>query len=418
MSVRMMSLSIIGARGIDMNRKYYEAYDDRYRQVHELNLQWFCDEPTPIVMETLQKYGIQKTMKLLELGCGEGRDAFALLNQGYDLLAADISPTAIAYCKNRMPSHSDHFQILDCIAGTLEGQFDFIYAVAVVHMLVEDADRNAFYRFIYSHLTPSGKALICTMGDGEFERSSDVSTAFQLQERVHEKTGTPVKIAGTSCRMVGFSTFAEELNQNGFTIVERGMTAIEPDFSQLMYAVVCRGEIGDCDKAKELSVNIRRAEPGDEEILAHIQTQSWKAAFADILDKNELERCTNIERVKQMYHNVLKREGCNVAIEYVEDKPHCIAAWGKNRCGLGDAVGELICIHSLQNGWRKGYGSAMMQHVLAQLREENYASVILWVFEANTRARAFYEKHGFKLTGQEKLANGIVELMYRKNLEA
>lgn len=105
-----------------------------------------------------------------------------------------------------------------------------------------------------------------------------------------------------------------------------------------------------------------------------------------------------------------------MAIEFVDNQPHCIAAWGKNRFDLGDTVGELICIHSLQNNWAKGYGSAMMEYVLTQLRQENYGSVILWVFEENTRARKFYEKHGFELTEQKKLANGIKELMYRKSL--
>ena len=104
-----------------------------------------------------------------------------------------------------------------------------------------------------------------------------------------------------------------------------------------------------------------------------------------------------------------------MAIEFVADQPHCIAAWGTNRCDLGDTVGELICIHSLQNNWAKGYGSAMMEYVLGQLQQANYKSVILWVFEANTRARKFYEKHGFELTEQNKLANGIAELMYVKN---
>lgn len=151
-------------------------------------------------------------------------------------------------------------------------------------------------------------------------------------------------------------------------------------------------------------------------VLAHIQTESWKAAFVNILSPEELERCTDLQRAEQMYHNVLRREGCNMAIEFVADHPHCIAAWGKNRCDLGDAVGELICIHSLQDNWGKGYGSAMMQYVLAALQKEHYGSVILWVFEANTRARRFYEKHGFVLTEQKKLANGIAELMYMKRL--
>ena len=164
------------------------------------------------------------------------------------------------------------------------------------------------------------------------------------------------------------------------------------------------------------NVTIREAVTGDEKILAHIQTESWQVAFADILSPEELERCTNLEKAEQMYHSVLRRGDCNMAIEFVADQPHCIAAWGKNRCDLGDAVGELICIHSLQTGWGKGYGSAMMQYVLARLQQEGFESVILWVFEANIRARKFYEKHGFALTEQKELANGITELMYAKDI--
>ena len=161
---------------------------------------------------------------------------------------------------------------------------------------------------------------------------------------------------------------------------------------------------------------IRKAIPGDEQVLAYIQTESWKAAFAGILSPEELVRCTDLQNAEQMYRNILLSEFCDIAIEFVDGNPHCIAAWSKNRCDLGDTVAELICIHSLQNNWAKGYGSAMMEYVLAQLQQTQYESVILWVFENNTRARKFYEKHGFELTEQKKLANGIAELMYRKML--
>lgn len=58
----------------------------------------------------------------------------------------------------------------------------------------------------------------------------------------------------------------------------------------------------------------------------------------------------------------------------------------------------------------------MMEYVLAQFQQAQYESVILWVFDANTRARKFYEKHGFELTEKKKLANGIAELMYMKKI--
>lgn len=219
-------------------RKYYDAYNDRYQQVHGLNLRWFAEKPSPIVAETMQKYSISREHRLLEIGCGEGRDARPLLEQGYDLLATDVSAEAISYCKNAMPDHAEHFRVLDCVAGTLEESFDFIYAVAVVHMLVPDVDRNAFYTFIREHLNPGGIALICTMGDGSQERQSDIRTAFDLQDRIHEPTGKSVRIACTSCRMVSTQTFGKELERNGLKAVRQGMTSIEPDFTQMMYAVV------------------------------------------------------------------------------------------------------------------------------------------------------------------------------------
>lgn len=221
-----------------MERKYYEAYDERYRQVHSQNLQWFYDEPTPILARTMEEFGITRQDSILELGCGEGRDAYPLLKQGYDLLATDISPEANAYARKKWPEFADHFRILDCVAGELPEKFDFIYAVAVVHMLVEDADRDGFYTFIRNHLNPRGIGLICTMGDGQMERSSDIRTAFELQQRTHEQSGKQVRIAGTSCRIVNSNTFRTELERNGLTIVKEGMTSAPPDFSMLMYAVV------------------------------------------------------------------------------------------------------------------------------------------------------------------------------------
>ena len=221
-----------------MERKYYEAYDDRYRQIHDRNLQWFDDAPTPVVAETIHKYAITDQHKILELGCGEGRDACPLLKQGYPVLATDISPAAIAYAQRKWPEFAEKFTVLDCISGNLHENYDFIYAVAVVHMLVEDADRDAFYAFIRNHLTANGIALICTMGDGNLERQTDIRTAFDLRTRIHEPTGQEVSIASTSCRMVSFLTLHKELQRNGLKIQEEGTTSAPPDFPMLMYVVV------------------------------------------------------------------------------------------------------------------------------------------------------------------------------------
>ena len=219
-------------------RKYYHAYDDRYHQVHSLNLRWFDELPSAIVSDVIQEFGIQKDHKLLEIGCGEGRDAIALLKRGFRLLATDVSPNAISFCQDKLPDHQNSFQIVDCTTDCLPESFDFIYAIAVVHMLVLDSDRDAFYQFIYKHLNEKGIALICSMGDGNIQRQSDVNNAFDLQERIHESSGSVVKIASTSCRMVNFQTFHTEMNRNHLTVIRSGITSIEPDFPEMMYAVV------------------------------------------------------------------------------------------------------------------------------------------------------------------------------------
>lgn len=218
------------------NRKYYAAYEERYKAAHQKGVSWAADEHSPIVLEVIKRYNIQRGHQLLEIGCGEGRDARAVLEQGYHLTATDISREAIAYCKKTMPRFEEHFGVLNCLADKLDECFDFIYGVAVIHMLVLDEDRDGFYQFIYNHLKPSGLALICTMGDGEFEIQSDISRAFEIQERNH--ASGKMMVAGTSCRMVSFKTFEAEVARNGLEIVEKGLTSALPEFDSLMYAVV------------------------------------------------------------------------------------------------------------------------------------------------------------------------------------
>lgn len=219
-------------------KKYYEAYDERYKAVHQKNLRWMGYSPSDIVLQTVNKFGVTKGDTLLELGCGEGRDAIALLEKGYNLLATDVSNEAVGYCKAQYKKYADNFELLDAVSGTHKQKYDFIYSVAVIHMLVLDEDRKAFYFFIKEHLNKNGIALICTMGDGILERKTDISVAFDLGERVCE--GEKVLVAETSCRIVTSQTFEKELKDTGFEIIEQGFTSVEKHFPFMMYAVVKR----------------------------------------------------------------------------------------------------------------------------------------------------------------------------------
>ena len=50
---------------------------------------------------------------------------------------------------------------------------------------------------------------------------------------------------------------------------------------------------------------IRKVQQGDEFDLAYIQTESWKAAFKDILYAEILQMSTNLNRATAMYKRLL-----------------------------------------------------------------------------------------------------------------
>ncbi len=166
-----------------------------------------------------------------------------------------------------------------------------------------------------------------------------------------------------------------------------------------------------------MSYTIDRVKFGDEQALAYIQTESWKAAFKDILDDEELVRCTNIDKATAMYRRLLEQNVGNGYLLKVEGKPHCIAWWDATRAADMPGYAELICIHSLPNQWRRGYGSRMMERVLKDIQTAGYKKVMLWVFEQNESARAFYEKHGFAWKGKVKPDLVPIEICYEREFE-
>ena len=165
-----------------------------------------------------------------------------------------------------------------------------------------------------------------------------------------------------------------------------------------------------------MEVVIRKVQQGDARDLAYIQTESWKAAFASILEAETLTKCTNIERATAMYQRLLDENKGNGYLLTVDGKPHCIAYWDAARDAAFAGKAELICIHSLPGNWRKGFGSQMMDQVLMDIKQAGFPEVVLWVFRDNQRARAFYEAKGFRLTDISKPAFDTEEILYSKEL--
>lgn len=222
-----------------MKNDYYKAYDKRYRQTYENNSLWEISERTKEVIDTLKKYKITKNSNILELGCGEGRDAIYLLDNGYNVLGVDYSFTVIDKC-NELTNYKyvNNFKQLDLIENSLNEKFDFIYSVAVIHMFVLDEHRNKFYNFIYDHLKDNGIALIISMGDGALEINSDLEKAFDDTKRVNINTNKEIMVASTSCRVKKIDEMKKEIQLNNLKILEEKIIDDVPSFNKCMLFIV------------------------------------------------------------------------------------------------------------------------------------------------------------------------------------
>ena len=56
----------------------------------------------------------------------------------------------------------------------------------------------------------------------------------------------------------------------------------------------------------------------------------------------------------------------------------------------------------------RGIGAALLAHAVDSLGVRH-----LWALEKNTRAIAFYQRHGFRLTEQRRLEEGTTEYLVR-----
>jgi ribosomal protein S18 acetylase RimI-like enzyme len=82
------------------------------------------------------------------------------------------------------------------------------------------------------------------------------------------------------------------------------------------------------------------------------------------------------------------------------------------------STGEVWAIYIHPDYWRGGVGSALMTAALQRLADDGYSEAVLWVFEANGRARGFYERFGWRPDGAsaifERGGGQAVEIRYRR----
>jgi GNAT superfamily N-acetyltransferase len=143
-------------------------------------------------------------------------------------------------------------------------------------------------------------------------------------------------------------------------------------------------------------VNVRQALPADAEAIGRIHVETWRAAYRGIVPEEYLAAMSAVARAGE-WRELLERQDRSRFVLVAESEAGEIAGFaaaGPERYGEPGYAGELYALYLRPAQQRQGLGRALVRGVAAGLASAGMSSMLLWVFEANAGARAFYEKLG------------------------
>jgi GNAT superfamily N-acetyltransferase len=153
-------------------------------------------------------------------------------------------------------------------------------------------------------------------------------------------------------------------------------------------------------------VEVREATPEDTEAIVGVTVAGWRAAYHGIVKPEKLADLPT-ERWRHEVGVGLRRP-VDDAFTYIgaidgRFAGYCYVAAPSSEPDAGPGIAELAAMYVDPGHWREGVGVALMDAALARLGDLPYGEAVLWTFEQNERAVAFYERFGWAKDGGEKI---------------
>lgn len=130
-------------------------YEKLYRETPDA-----LGEPNRELAEFFDK-SVRGKARVLDVGCGQGRDALFLARRGHEVVGVDLSPSGIrdmlaAAEQERLKVDG---LVADITAFEPEGEFDVLLFDRTLHMLEPEARNDVLDRLL-DHVAESGRVLI------------------------------------------------------------------------------------------------------------------------------------------------------------------------------------------------------------------------------------------------------------------
>jgi ribosomal protein S18 acetylase RimI-like enzyme len=177
--------------------------------------------------------------------------------------------------------------------------------------------------------------------------------------------------------------------------------------------------------AEPEEIVVRDATIGDARAVAEANVRGWQVAYRGIMPDRYLDELADdfesqVARRRvhlgapdepRLFNLVAERDGAVIG---------WLAAGPSRDDDRHEKQAEIWAVYVHPDAWRTGAGSALMTAGIERLVEQGYTEATLWVFEANPRARRFYERYGYRTDGAtgifERGGGQAIEVRYRRPL--
>lgn len=157
---------------------------------------------------------------------------------------------------------------------------------------------------------------------------------------------------------------------------------------------------------------IRLGTPDDAEGVARVHVETWQAAYAHALPREQLQALSLEDAVER------SRRWPPTFVAEQDGEILGFVSVGSSRDPGTD--GELFAIYVHPQHWGTGTGRALIQAGEDELRRLGHHDAVLWVLDDNPRARRFYELAGWSPDGAAREIHifgfDVAEIRYAKRL--
>lgn len=163
---------------------------------------------------------------------------------------------------------------------------------------------------------------------------------------------------------------------------------------------------------------LRGARESDAEALARVHIASWQATYRGQIPDSHLDGLDLAAREEWFRRHITGDGSILVADSGGEPIGFCFLGPSRSE----EDWGEIYAIYVAPSGFGAGHGHALITGAEHELLERGFEHALLWVLQANGRARQFYERHGWEKAPGIKIEEiggvQVSEVRYQKRLRA